>query len=251
VTSQLPLLLLAMLFAQATETTEVQGPVLLKTQRDLGRHITAFPRVQSNEAVPPAIAAKINASLQRLDETVSAADLACRKQFRENLHRRSVDGWERSISVTMKGPSFLSLTANDSTYCGGPHPDSAQFPMVYDLSTGRPVGWLKLLPPQAKESTDSGADGTPLGLVIWEPLQKLALAQASPECAHVFDPDAPPQFALSLDGRTGMLVASPYGLPHVIAACADDIEIDAEQARRLGVSRRITDALNAARALQH
>jgi hypothetical protein len=79
--------------------------------------------------------------------------------------------------IGMKGPEFLSLSAEDSTDCGGPHPNEAQMPMVYDLTTGFPVAWMTLLPKGVKAATDSSADVITLGLITWEPLQTMAIRQ--------------------------------------------------------------------------
>lgn len=228
----------------------VQGPVTLQIQPKIARGIDAFPRVVSSDAVPPAIAAKINASLQRLDQNVRSAAADCKQQSEETLGRRSVDAWERTVTTTMKGPTFLDIQASDSIYCGGAHPDGETLPMVYDLTTGRPVAWDKLLPAEAETTTDKSTDGTTIGLITWAPLSRMAIAHASVECRDALSEAETLPFALSLDARKGMLVATAYGLPHVIAACAEPLEISPDQAKRLGVSPRITDALAAAKKLQ-
>ena len=78
----------------------------------------------------------INVALKRLDLNVLRAVKDCKG-----------GDWERSVTVPMRGPGFLSLTITDSMFCkGSAHPDSGTFSIVYDLTTGKPVDWTQLLP---------------------------------------------------------------------------------------------------------
>jgi hypothetical protein len=241
--------MVAPLYAQHADT--LRGPVMTHAAPPVERGVAAFPRVDASPAVSPAIAAKINASLLRLDNTVRGAAADCRDQFQENKNQRSVDGWKRSVKVTMKGPAFFSVEAADSWYCGGAYPDASQLPMVYDLTTGKPLDWLTVLPADAKGDTDQAGDGTTVGLVMWKPLRKMAIDRASEECREVLTDQESMRFALSLDGRTGTLVATLFGLPHAVAACEEPIQLNAALAKQMGVSSRVTDALQAAATLQH
>ena len=247
-----PILSLAMPAQIRSPRSEARGTVELVPQRPLAKDMAAFPRVKSNAAVSPAIAAKINASLQRLDAAVSSAASACEDNASEGQPKRATNVWVRRVDVTMTGPAYLSVQATDISFCGGAHPDGSMFPMVYDLRTGRPVDWMKLLPAAAQWDTDQAADGTTVGYVMWKPLHDMALQHANRQCHDVLQDDTAAilkGFTLALNGPNGILVATAFGLPHAIAACAVPIAISAEEARRLGVSSEVTDALVAARKL--
>ena len=120
-------------------------------------------------------------------------------------------------------------------FCGGAHPNADVFPLVFDLRTGQPPDWTRLLPPslsgQAVLST--AGDGSRIGLVRSAALLRRAAAAASDECKPVLERDAG-QFALwPADGR---LNAVAFGLPHVVAACADPIGLTPNELRGLGAA---------------
>ena len=117
---------------------------------------------------------------------------------------------------------------------------------VYDLTTGRPVDWVKLFPPGAKGKLENSADGAVTGLVVWPGLTERAKAQADSDCRDVFDGDEYSGFSIGLDARTGELVAQPAELPHVIQACADDFRLSVADLRKLGFAPELVAALDAA-----
>ena len=235
----------------AQQFVPVKGPVTLRELPPVEKGVAAFPRLVAGPAVSVAIAAKINASLQRLDNAVSGAAQDCREQFQESKGTRSTDAWTRTIRVTMKGPMFYSVEAADLQYCGGAYPNADTLPMVYDLATGKPLDWLTVLPTDASATTDSALDGTTVGLVTWDKLNVLALKAASKECREVLKEQESMRFLLSLDGRAGGLIVRVFGLPHVIAACEEPFTIPAAQTKQMGVATRMTEVLEAAAAQQH
>ena len=112
------------------------------------------------------------------------------KQVDQPLVGKNVvaDDWERKITVTVTGPRFLSMVAVDSLFCGGAHPDSDTLAMVFDLTTGRPVNWMDLVPKSANASaiSDSNSDGTKVGALIVPALRDLSLNETVEDCKDAF-----------------------------------------------------------------
>jgi hypothetical protein len=91
------------------------GSVKLKESPALMKDTDALPRLLSG--AKPAVIETINALLARIDARALQAARDC-------LSEPGGD-YSRSVSVTMQGPRFLSLVANDSFFCAGAaHPDS-------------------------------------------------------------------------------------------------------------------------------
>jgi hypothetical protein len=238
--------------AHPQQAHPVAGPVVLAPQPDIfKKHVAAFPRVAASPAVSPEAMARINGSLQRLDATVREAAKDCQTSAKEDEGKVDPDAWGRTITVTMKGPRFLSFLASDDIYCGGAYPDASPLPMVYDLTTGRPLNWLKVLPPNAKASLDAAGDGTTIGVVAWPALSAAVMSKADKDCQDAFgDPAGPGPFLLWLDAATGSLVADVDGLGHAFADCAGPYTFTVPEARKLGVSSELLDSLDAAHHLQ-
>ncbi len=196
---------------------------------------SAFPRIATPGG--PA-AAKINAALDRLDRRWAGFVRECRAGGKDNEAGRSV-------RVTLAGPRFLSLVANDEESCGGAHPDISTLALVYDLGAGRPVDWKPLLGPRlvTETSADTVIDGTTIGMIGSKTLRDLYVRTDKPDkdCAEALaDPGL--HFVAWLDGKRRALVIQPV-LPHVVAACADDAAIPAVDLRRLGADPALTAAL--------
>lgn len=231
----------------------VAGTVVLRAQPDLIRgSVQALPRVLRGDGVSPEIAAKINAALAKEDARVKQEALGCEKDLRESFaatDRGVPDGfaWERSVSVTMRGPRFVAYVATDGFYCGGPHPNGVVTPMVYDLRTGDPVDWLELLP---KEVTAFNIGAERTGWVEWDFVRGLAKAQANADCKDVFDETEGVPFTLNLNARSGTLDVTPADFPHVWAACEKAVALDPPTLRRLHVAESLVSALEQAHAMQ-
>ncbi len=151
----------------------------------------------------------------------------------------------------MRGPRFVSFLASDSYYCGGAYPnDGLQSALVYDLTTGAPVNWLKLLPPTVQSVASTAADGTSVGLVTWPAVLDRARQHANPDCKDVFASDAEVSFALSLNARAGTLDALPVDLAHAVQGCGDTVSLPIATLRRLGVAPALVDALEQAKRMQ-
>ena len=152
------------------------GPLVDTGPRSAGTgplDVDAFPRLAG---AGPSID-RINAALDRAD----ARALKAAQQCVAASPGRS--DWTRSIDVTMAGPRFVSFVAHDDMYCGGPHPDTATIVLVYDLTTGRPVDWTKLVPARlgGKPGTTTGGDGTVLGTLSSPMLKALYIREMKPD----------------------------------------------------------------------
>jgi hypothetical protein len=169
------------------------------------------------------------------------------KQMEVRNPRDAVSGdWSRKVRVTMSGPRFLSLVADDSVYCGGAHPSSDQMAQVFDMTTGYLVDWDELLSASAGASSenDTVLDGTSVDALVLPGLQKMDFFVHHGDCK-----DAtlkPKSFLIWPDARYGTLVAAPFSLPHAIQGCAKEIGLTMDQARILGFDESLLSAIKQA-----
>ena len=234
--------------ARSQAVQELRGHADLHQTAAVGKGVAAFPRLEATGDVTAPAAARVNASLARLDLSVTRAAAECRKGARRSSNKEAGDLWSRTIEVTMRGPRFLSLIATDSYSCGAAYPsDGIVLPLVYDLSTGLPVNWLNYLPAGAKSELSDSADGAKMGVVTWPALSARAHKEASADCKDSFagDADADVQFVLWLDAKTAKVVAQPSSFPHAMAACANTVELSVSDARTMGMHGAVLDALAA------
>lgn len=163
-------------------------------------------------------------------------------------------GCTRSTTVAMQGPRYLALVADDYSDCGGLHPNDERFALVYDLRTGLPPSWPRLLPGTLARTVSVGAalDATPLGMVDSPALKSIYLAAAQEAAARV-DPGCPETlrqlagpFMLWPDARQGGIAVQPSRLPHAFAACGVPAAIGVAALRRLGARPALLDAITAA-----
>jgi hypothetical protein len=205
--------------------------------------LTAFPRIAAPEG--PAS--------QRINQALTAADTRLRAAAKDcDASNASADpkdaAWKRSVAVAMRGPGYLALVASDDLYCGGAHPDTDSFALTYDLRTGAPLNWERLLPKAlaGKATLDSAADGTKLGVMASPALTALYLKLSKPDadCASALR-DTDLHFMLWPDAAREGVALQPSGLPHVIAACGDDAVIPLTTLRMLGVEPALLDAIAA------
>ena len=194
--------------------------------------VQGLPRLAAG--APAAIRARINAALAQADARGGAAAATCTEEARGRgiSSGAGSPAWERTVRVTQAGPRLLSFLVSDESYCGGPHPNAEVFPLVYDLQTGRPADWMRLLPPglaSAAEVSTAG-DGTTLGLVRSPALLRIAIGDAAPDCV---DPLAHADW-FTLWPEAGGLTATVFGLPHAVAACATPVTLTPGQLRARG-----------------
>lgn len=241
--------LIAGVLGVAGRASAADAPVQLKAMPDIAPKVPALPRVVAADS--DKAAQRINSALDKLD-ALTRQDL---KDCRANVDKPADADYERSVWVTMRGPRYLSFLVGGSADCGGAHPDAGDYMLVYDLATGSPVNWQRLLPKAMVQGTslDTGIDGVTIGFVTSTALQSLWLkAEAA---ANPIDPDCrdvlnDPELKLNLwpDPKGGGLGVEPGDLAHAVQACADPIVIPTTTLRPLGVDAALLDAIDAARA---
>jgi hypothetical protein len=217
--------------------------------------LTVPPPVQKDIASMPQIAdptddaeRRINDALKRLDRNVLKAAKDCKG-----------GDWQRTVAAPMRGPGFLSLTVTDAVYCeGNAHPNASTFSIVYDLATGRPVDWTKLLPASLTGTValEEQADGTKIVTLATKRLFALYMAgyEAAAgsrsdladckEALQATATDAPPGMMVWLDAKAGGL-AVQVGLPHAVAACEEPVVIPAATLRKEGAQASLLKPFDA------
>lgn len=111
-------------------------PVRMRVPAEIRRHVAALPQI----AAPVDDAERrINAAAKQLDRNVRRDPAGC-------VDPGGDPGWKRTVEVPMRGPGYISFVIRDFAFCGGAHPAEGTMAIVYDLRTGLPVDWTKLLP---------------------------------------------------------------------------------------------------------
>ena len=199
---------------------------------------------------------RINAALKRLDDKLGKAIRACKGQ--DGAH----GGWVRKVEPTMRGPRFLSYVIKDMSSCGGPYPSIGTMSIVYDLETGAPVDWTRLLPTAmtGKVALAEGIDGTrmvtlsspqlySLYLAGYDRASRMPASGIAPEdvaqCKEAVRDTADPPMMAWLDAQSGGL-AVQFDLPHAVQACAVPVTIPIEVLRANGANAALLDAITAA-----
>ena len=214
---------------------------------NVAKDIDAYPAI-----VRPADGAerKINAAIGKLDARVKKAVADCRREAGKNAD------WSRTVEVAMRGPRYVSYVITDSASCGGAHPSAGTTAIVYDLTTGSPVDWTKLLPAKllGKVSLNEATDGVKMITLGSKRLYELYLARyragerkGDKECTEAMEQaggDSGPALTPWLDGQTGGLGLAPE-VPHVIQACADPMIIPVATMRAEGVADTTLKAIEA------
>lgn len=150
--------------------------------------------------------------------------------------------------MAMQGPNYLALAANDFMSCGRAHPDVEFVVLVYDVRTGAPVNWLRLMPKSlgASGPLDQAGDGTNIGLVaspvLTDLFTKSSVADGGQECLDVLQ-SMDLHFIIWPDAQAdGIALYSP-GIPHVEAPCAGPETIPMPVLRKLSFNGELLDAI--------
>ena len=138
-----PCLFMAVSLAAGLAGAAEPAAIRLVAQPPLGADLSAFPRIAATE--DPALQ-RINRLWQMPTPRVVAAAKDCRSEAVQEPDGPRDGEWQRTVTVAMSGPGYLTLVASDNCYCGGAHPDGGSFALAYDLRTGSPLNWERLLP---------------------------------------------------------------------------------------------------------
>jgi hypothetical protein len=227
--------------------TPESAPLVLAAQPALAAQVDAFPRLATADFA----AARINAALAAADQRGGAAASDCQKNAAAQGLPATPPAFTRTVTVAMRGPTFLALDASDNLFCGGAHPDTAIFALAYDLNTGRPLDWLRLFPATmvATAVLDTADDGTPVGEVTAPALTALFIQaldkDGATDCAAALQ-DSPVAFILWPDAKDDGIDLYDGNMPFATSACAGPETIGLPDLRKLGVSPGLLDAIAAA-----
>lgn len=218
----------------ATHAQQVTGPVPLLRLPRLSKTADAMPRMRDTTTLA---ARRINAALDAADHRLRDASRDCTEQAHDN----GVSGseYDRTVTVAMAGPRFLSLVLSDSAFCGGIHPNFQSIAFTFDLQTGKPVDWVKLLPaPLIETTTTEGAmDGTIMGLVRSKLLVELD-TDPSENCGMPEDA----AFQLWPDAARGGVNFAWADPPHANENCGEPALLDLSTLRRYGAASVLIEA---------
>ena len=225
------------------------GPAVLEPGKALAEGVDGFPRVKAGAGVTEELAGRIDRQLDQIEAKLRANIRLCAKAQRE---LKQQPNYSRSVSVTMAGPNYLSLVADDEMDCGGAHSQDQQLALVYDLRTGRPLDWLTVLPSPATGGLGSSYEGVKVGTVQWPLLLTRELQTADLDCRSQWEPgkglDTGQSFLMWLDVKQDAVVASPVLLNHFDSAmCGQPVILKEGEARRLGVKADVLDSLHVGR----
>jgi hypothetical protein len=230
--------------------------VRLRLLPDIARDLPAFPRI----ADPVDEAERnVNVALDGLDAAVRKAAKECKREAK----RRA--SWERVLGVPITAPGFLSFYFANHVFCGGAHPSYGTAAIVFDLRSGTPVDWTKLLPPSlaGEVALREISDGSRVATLSSAGLHRLYLDSYRPRTGKsevdAADEDCreavasgrnggPPRMIARLTGDEGLAVQ--FDLEHVVQACADEVTIPIQVLKAEGASADLVRALEGARPAQ-
>jgi hypothetical protein len=231
-------ILLTWLFAPRAMFAEPAAPVQLRPSAPVARGIEAFPRL---------VAAPGDQAAQRINQALARRDAKIREAVKDCHAQDKAGEWQRSISVSMRGPHYLSLIARDNWNCGGAHPDNGAMALVYDLRTGTPVDWKRLTPAGLLQeaSTDTAGDGTTIGVVksnaLSALLMKSLVAQKIDGDCRDYLADTSLTFMLWPDAGANGITVEPSNVIHAMAACGESVTISVPDSRALGIDAAMLD----------
>ncbi len=236
----------------------VLGPVDLQPQPDvLAGEVQAFPRVVPGPAVTQGVADKINAALTHDEAAAKTTALQCRDDLKQQQPAlkadETADAWQRSVDVTMRGPRFLSYTMGTNYSCGGAYPELARSSaLVFDLETGKPVNWLRLLPRGTAGVHGYLDDGLVAGWLQVPSLQRQASRDADPDCKEIYDATYGVQVSFEVypDARRGALLLDTPDIEHARRNCETVFSLGEKELGRYGAPPEVWQAIAAAYALQ-
>ena len=231
---------------------------------DRSVQLQTVPPIAKEAAAMPLIADPSDDGERRINTALKRLDVNLRKAIRECKGPKGGPGeWVRQIEPTMRGPGYLSFVIRDMSFCGGPHPSIGTMSIVYDLRTGAPVDWTRLLPPSltGKVELTEAMDGTKIVTLASRRLYSLYLegydrASRAPAsdisaddlaaCKEAVQQTAdPPPMMVWLDAKSNGLAAQ-FDLIHAVQACAVPVVIPLATLRAHGADAALLDAMDAA-----
>jgi hypothetical protein len=214
-------------------------PVALRLPTPLERKVEALPRIVAKPG--DRAATLINKALADADADAKSSAIDCRQAGKKN------SDFSRTVTVTMRGPSYLGIVATQSWYCGGAYPDWNVTPFVFNLVTGARVNWQQMLPVTLVDKTVDYSNAGE-GLIVSPELTTLYVAAVSDkECRDVLSNwESGLGFILWPDAAADGIAIEANNLPHVVKACGPDTTIAMPELRKLGIEPVLLDAIEEA-----
>ena len=155
-------------FGQASENGELRSGRRFSIGQipHFRRGMDAWPKIvgpQTSEVK------RVNAALSAMNRQTAVALLECdadSRRYHANevkpRDRTEVSGdWTRKVIVTMNGPRFVSMIADETQVCTGAYPLNAFIPIMFDMRTGERADWKSLSP--SGTEVFAGAEESPDG----------------------------------------------------------------------------------------
>jgi hypothetical protein len=198
---------------------------------------------------------RANQTIAKMNQSTSDALRECDDDYRQfkNLPEsaRVKGGWDRKVRITMRGPRFVAMVADETSFCDGSYPNNDHVAVVFDMSTGELVNWTSLMTgvDETAATTFKSIDGATTSGISTSGLTELALNKSvkDSECKKALESLGQLEFQVWPDAKRGQLVIKPIGLPHVVQACEEDIGLSIPEARKQGFSEAILGAIEQAR----
>jgi hypothetical protein len=212
----------------------------------LRKGLDAWPKVISPRT--PAVD-HANAIIAAMNRSTVEALRDCDNFYRQSLglpeSTRVKADWDRRITVAMRGPRFIAMTATETSFCGGAYPLNDHVAVVFDMTTGELINWEKFLEAVEGASATSwkSGDGATSPEIVMPSLSELAIGRADPVCKRALEEFGELQFQIWPDARSGQLMIKATGQPHVTQACEETIGLSIPEARKLGFSTEVLDAI--------
>jgi hypothetical protein len=133
----------------APSASAANAPPTLRKTPNLAKNAEAFPMLVG---ATPAIA--------RINRALRATNAKQREDMKDCRRDAPQDGywWEQSVDAPLIGAHFVSSAAHGNLSCGGAHPNFIDEALTFDLTTGEPVDWRRLLPASLRRAAGRAAD---------------------------------------------------------------------------------------------
>ncbi len=173
-------------------------------------------------------------AITKINRALAAANARQLKDMKDCLRDAPEEGfwWEQAAEATLLGARYVSFYRHGNFSCGGAHPNFIMDAFVFDLRTGKPVDWRKLLPPELI--------GKPGPELASPQLTALFIAasdkDSAPECKEEFE-HVNLRFELWPDAKARGLAMHTSSLQHSVeGVCAGPTTIPLATLKTLGVN---------------
>jgi len=237
--------------SEAQRTGRSTGPQALtiytvSPTKQLRKGFDVWPKILAprNSAVDRANAI-ISAMNRRAAQALRDCDDSYRLDFNLPESASVKADWDRRITVTMRGPRFISMTATETSFCDHSYPINDHAAVVFDMTTGELLNWQKFLPTAAgaSETSAESIDRATSTEIVMRSLTELAVGRADPDCKKALEDFGYLTFQIWPDTRLGQLMIKATGQPHVTQACEETIGISIPEAKKLGFSIEILNSI--------